>query len=289
VASSADFELAITASLQMAIDRCVDRKTGAETTEGQPGWRTERMPSDRRNLRWTRVNLWRGHDYFYDGEAVREPSVAGHSSGQHVRNGNRQPGGRSGFGTGIPWDEQPGRSLRSVWSIASQPYPEAHFATFPEEIPRRCIAAGTSERGCCGACGAPWERVVERVEVGRQKMPDGWDTGPGGHGSFHRNGREAGATVPLMQRRPAGWRPTCSCEAGEPVPCTVLDLFAGSGTTVAVARLMGRRAVGIELQPAYLPLIQRRVAEASGPLLETHDGGHDDVQVEALPLFEESA
>ena len=32
---------------------------------------------------------------------------------------------------------------RSVWTIATQPFPEAHFATFPEEIPRTCILAGS--------------------------------------------------------------------------------------------------------------------------------------------------
>jgi DNA modification methylase len=35
------------------------------------------------------------------------------------------------------------RNCRSVWSITTQPYPEAHFATFPEAIPERCIKAGS--------------------------------------------------------------------------------------------------------------------------------------------------
>jgi DNA modification methylase len=36
-----------------------------------------------------------------------------------------------------------GRNIRSVWEIATQPYPEAHFATYPEELVRRCILAGS--------------------------------------------------------------------------------------------------------------------------------------------------
>ena len=36
-----------------------------------------------------------------------------------------------------------GRNKRSVWTIATQPYSEAHFATFPEEIPKLCILAGS--------------------------------------------------------------------------------------------------------------------------------------------------
>ncbi len=36
------------------------------------------------------------------------------------------------------------RNARSVWTINTQPYPDAHFATFPEAIPERCIKAGSS-------------------------------------------------------------------------------------------------------------------------------------------------
>jgi site-specific DNA-methyltransferase (adenine-specific) len=48
----------------------------------------------------------------------------------------------------------------------------------------------------------------------------------------------------------------------------LLDCFAGSGTTLAVARRSGRLAIGVEKRLDYLPLIQRRVAEAAMPLLE---------------------
>jgi DNA modification methylase len=40
-----------------------------------------------------------------------------------------------------------GRNIRTVWEIPTQPYPDAHFATFPEELVRRCIAAGCPEGG----------------------------------------------------------------------------------------------------------------------------------------------
>ena len=55
-----------------------------------------------------------------------------------------------------------GRNIRSVWTIATRPYPGAHFAVFPPELPERCIKAGSSEKGVCPECGAPWERMVER-------------------------------------------------------------------------------------------------------------------------------
>jgi hypothetical protein len=78
-----------------------------------------------------------------------------------------------------------------------------------------------------------------------------------------------GAGMPRLNKQvtTTGWRPTCA-HGHEPVPCTVLDPFAGSGTTLAVARRLGRAAVGIELQEAYLPLIRRRVGrEAHQPAL----------------------
>ena len=57
-------------------------------------------------------------------------------------------GTTSDLGRGIPWTEtEGGRNIRSVWEIATQPTPEAHFATYPEALVRRCILAGCPEGG----------------------------------------------------------------------------------------------------------------------------------------------
>jgi len=46
------------------------------------------------------------------------------------------------------------------------------------------------------------------------------------------------------------------------VPCTVLDPFAGAGTTCLVASKLGRRSIGIDLKPEYLDMAVRRFQKA---------------------------
>jgi site-specific DNA-methyltransferase (adenine-specific) len=50
------------------------------------------------------------------------------------------------------------------------------------------------------------------------------------------------------------------------VPCTVLDPFLGSGTTLLVADQLGRDGIGIELNPAYVTIAQRRIV-GDAPML----------------------
>src|SRR6185436_14013664 len=66
------------------------------------------------------------------------------------------------------WGQVTARNARSVWTIPTQPLPDEHYAAYPEELVRRCVLAGTSERGVCPECGAPWRRVVEREPTGRK-------------------------------------------------------------------------------------------------------------------------
>ena len=99
--------------------------------------------------------------YYFDPEAVRErASETRHARTAVARRRQRDAKGIAA-GTTTTIGHVTGRNIRSVWNIATQPYPEAHFATYPEELVRRCILAGTSERGCCPECGAPWVREVE--------------------------------------------------------------------------------------------------------------------------------
>ncbi|QBJ94496.1 site-specific DNA-methyltransferase (plasmid) [Streptomyces seoulensis] len=86
-------------------------------------------------------------------------------------------------------DDSNGRNPGDVWSITTRPYPAAHFAVFPIDLPLRCIKAGCK---------------------------------PGG---------------------------------------TVLDPFSGSGTTGAAARQLGRKYIGVDLNPEYHELAKGRFVQ----------------------------
>ena len=77
----------------------------------------------------------------------------------------------AGGGSVTGSDATAGRNARNVWQIPTQGRPEAHFATYPDELPRRCILAGTSEHGVCADCGAPWARQTEKTGHVNQREP----------------------------------------------------------------------------------------------------------------------
>lgn len=237
--------------------------------------------------------LTKSDRYFWDQDAVREDGAeperernerVGGSTGHTVRH---SPGGMIGVSTK--------RNIRSVWTIATAPFPGefcisckrfyadggrhlavhraeeteketkicacgrwdswiSHFACFPQTLVEPMIKAGSSEKGCCPECGAPRERVVERKAAERD------DSGR----THSLPEQRMGKTPPPekgweSERRTIGFRSTCDCEAGDPVPCTVLDPFAGAGTTGLVALKLGRDFVGVELNPDYAEMARKRI------------------------------
>lgn len=127
--------------------------------------------------------LSKSERYFYDANAIKEKSIYpdGPTSPNKIK---AVDGVYSKNLQKIKGNEY--RNKRSVWKITTKPYKEAHFATFPKELPELCIKAGSKEEDI------------------------------------------------------------------------VLDPFFGSGTTGWVAQRLGRKWLGIELNPEYIKIAEKR-------------------------------
>jgi DNA modification methylase len=228
--------------------------------------------------------LTKSERYFYDAEAIKEPTLSLDPSHPSFRPNSAAiaANGRKEFANKHAMSarnyDPAGRNARSVWTIATAPFAEAHFATFPPELPARCIKAGTSELGCCAKCGAPWERWI-RTERTKEAPPSG-NREPGRWSGGESN---VGGRTNVVAH---GWQPTCKCYLSpdgthacgdyvwrrrEAVPCTVLDPFGGAGTTGLVADRLQRNAILIELNPEYAAMASNRIANDAGGLFATVD------------------
>ena len=207
--------------------------------------------------------------YYYDQEAVREPKAPvtvgdprGNTDGHRRERG--YPGAPSSGGTNLGGPTG-GRNMRDVLTIATEPLKEQHFASYPQALVRPFVLAGTSERGCCAECGAPWTRVVEKTRYTPEIVAVGVRRVDASRGDQTR--KLSGAEYNRQARtQTLGWRSSCSCRAPT-VPCTVLDPFAGSGTTGVVAQKLGRRAILCEASLDYCELAKKRLEKVPLPLL----------------------
>jgi len=153
-----------------------------------------------------------------------------------------------------------GRKLRKCPSCGEADQWADHYAAFPEFIPRFAINAACPDK-TCPECGAGWVREVEKTsDVGR---PRGIDPS-----QYRAHGGPQQGRI-ITSRHTIGWRPGCDHphDEADTVPGTVLDPFVGSGTTLLVAREMGRNAIGLELSESYVRLAERRLGLAAVPLL----------------------
>lgn len=237
------------------------------------------MPESVRN-RCTKAHeylflLTKSMKYYYDTEAIKEKSKeCWNSNGVFA-----VPGGKCekqslsnprlfatrGLGTHHPDVVQSMSNKRSVWTVSSPGYDGAHFATFPPKLIEPCILAGTSEKGCCPNCGAPWKRIVESKQLKRNRLNDyvkripqklrkyaQVKDGIGRSSMLLSTTNTCANSVAGVDIMTIGWKPTCDCQISEAVPCVCLDPFIGSGTTAEVCIDKGRWCWGIDLSEKYL-------------------------------------
>jgi len=151
-----------------------------------------------------------------------------------------------------------GKNPGDLWRIQTTPFPGAHFATFPPKLIKPIIKAGCP-RWICSRCGKPRTRITMRKgqppKIGKSKRGEAIDfTGSDTHrksGQAYQNWLDENPKITV------GWS-DCGCEA-DWVGGIVLDPFAGSGTALRVSRRLGRGFIGIEINPEYAAMCERRV------------------------------
>jgi DNA modification methylase len=202
--------------------------------------------------------LTKSSRYFCDMDAIREPYA------ESSRPGEIYIGlARKAYKTAMaqnPSDtkrrilesmrQRRGANKGSVWTIPVTPFHGAHFATFPPDLVLPCILAGTSKRGCCPECGAPYAREVVRTgHVNRREEAHAPNNCP------TKTDSTGWAPVSVATDN---WNPTCDCNARDSIPCTVLDPFGGSGTVSMVAQKLGRNSIYIDLNREYMDMAIKR-------------------------------
>ena len=151
-----------------------------------------------------------------------------------------------------------GKNPGDVFEVTTKPFPEAHFAVYPPELVEKPLKA-TCPPKVCAECGSPYER---EVEVERENYGERADRVEATGGAVDGG---VGKNFPDTSREFEGWTPTCDCDTDATEPGVALDPFAGAGTTALVAKDHGRRFVGIDLNPEYVAMAQKRLG------LDVHD------------------
>mgnify|MGYP002682375832 CR=1 FL=1 len=224
--------------------------------------------------------LSKSQSYYYDNEAIKEPSVTGKWDAmppiggvKHTESGeNPTYSGNTPSNNGM-------RNKRDVWFVSTKPYKGAHYATFPPDLITPCILAGAPET-CCAECGAPYARVAKIV--GKQVTESMRIAGCNDAGEYNgqatkdfesakaQNASDTKRRIleSMSQVKDYSFEPTCTCNAGT-TSGIVFDPFVGSGTTVATAIQLGRRGVGLDLSFKYLnENAKARIDDVRLPLLE---------------------
>ena len=181
---------------------------------------------------------------------------------------NRNKAGEKYNGTGLFSEGERdyyckgGRNRRTVWSITTKGFSEAHFATYPEALVEPMIKSGCPQF-VCSKCGKAREKII--IDTGERKDVEKYT------GQATKEYDSAKAQNPSETKRrilesmskvkKEIWT-DCGCNSGWKSGI-VLDPFSGSGTTGRVAIDNGREYIGIELNPEYIKIQEKRLMQTS--------------------------
>jgi len=208
-----------------------------------------------------KVSFWTGHDYWF--EQQFEEFLSNDYDRNRMANARTEYGGKWAQDSGGAIKTQrafvdgyaQGRNKRCVWIIPTQPFPEAHFAVYPEGLIEIPIKAGCPEF-VCKKCGKARVKIYEYKggTIGKSWHDHSKDLEKGMHQSL--GGLDKQGDKPY-QRVDRGYS-NCGCNAGFESG-VVLDPFMGAGTTALVALKQRKRFIGIEIKQEYIDMAKRRI------------------------------
>ncbi len=191
----------------------------------------------------------RNPNRYFDLDAVR-----------HAPETNRSPASGNNTKGSDARSHRPARRINSntfgappldYWVIPPASYAGSHYAVYP---PALCVTPieSMTPRRVCTACGEPSRRVVETTHDKEHNRRARTATPAKGRNESRRDGGTGGFTTTTT----TGWT---DCGHNTWRTGRVLDPFAGSGTTLAVATGMGRDAIGIDIDSRNVHLARERV------------------------------
>lgn len=154
-----------------------------------------------------------------------------------------------------------GKNPGDVWTINTEPYPKAHYATFPQKLVKKCLLAGCPKE-ICTKCGKARVRITKTSLDVDHKQKDRQRSSVG-NSRWHKFPEERGTLIVQT----IGWT-DCGCGEGFR-PGVMLDPFCGSGTALKVGIELGLDVIGVDKKQEYLDQhAKKRIGGAQMPLIK---------------------
>jgi DNA modification methylase len=199
--------------------------------------------------------------YYFDNVAIKEETTTFDNSNRDrdTTKLNNTPG-RTKM-AGLKTNQYETRNKRSVWTVNTKPYKEAHFAVFPTDLIEPCVLAGSSAKICSG-CGKSYRREMVTTDVPDRIVRDHM---VGVIPKRDKPSRMNSKDMLSLTKEDNGFVKQCNCDTDHTEQDRIIDPFGGSGTTALVADRHNRDATVIELNEEYIEIAKNRL-EGDAPL-----------------------